>query len=106
LNYLPVVVGIAIGGLISALVTWRAMKPGNVGGDGEPITEANRRLALQVIAALFFAITLACLIAAIFVGNAAFLIGSAINFAIAASAFAWAGPPRGYWRYWAAIWRR
>jgi hypothetical protein len=61
---------------------------------------------LQVIAALFFVFTLACLIAAIAVGDAPFLIGSAINFAIAVAAFAYAGPPRGYWRYWAAIWRR
>jgi hypothetical protein len=106
LNYLPVVVGIATGGFISGLVTWRGMKPGNVSGDGEPITEASRRLALQVIAALFFVFTLACLIAAIVVGNARFLIGSAINFAIASSAFVYAGRPRGYWRYWAAIWRR
>jgi hypothetical protein len=103
LNYLPFVIGIAIGGLISALVTWRGMKPGNLGGDGEPITEADRRLALQVVAALFFVIALACLIAAIAVGNSSFLIGSAVNFAIASSAVAWAGPPRGYW---AAIWRR
>jgi hypothetical protein len=106
LNYLPAVIGITIGGVISALVTWRGMKPGTVGGDGEPITEANRRLALQVIAALFFAFTFASLIAAIVVGDAPFLIGSAINFAVASAALAYAGPPRGYWRYWAAIWRR
>jgi hypothetical protein len=106
LTYLPIDVGIAIGGAISALVTWRGVKPGTVGSDGKPITEATRQLGMQIIASLFFAFTFVCLIAAIVVDDAPFVIGSAINFAIACSAFGHTGPPRGYWRYWGAIWRR
>jgi hypothetical protein len=106
-TYLPAVVGIAIGGAISALVTWRAMwKPDAVGSDGEPVTDADRRLALQLIAAIYFIFTLGCLIAAVVVGQTGFLVAAAINFAIGCVALGITGLPRGYWHHWAAIWRR
>jgi hypothetical protein len=82
------------------------MRPGSVGSDGIPVTAANRRLALQVVALVFFLWTLACLVAAVIVGGPAFIIGSAINFMVSAVALAYVGLPRGYWRYWVAIWRR
>ena len=81
--YVPIVMGLLIGGAISAIVTWRAMSPTRISHESDFASAGDairsRRDAMKRVAAVYAPISFLCLGVAVVDGGATFLVLASIN---------------------------
>jgi hypothetical protein len=96
--YSPIVIGLMIGGGLSAVITWRGMKPSRVTRElnleDERVAEGYRRRAMSRVAAIYALIAFFCLAIALVTGGPGFMALSGINAVIGAFAVVWSRQAR------------
>jgi hypothetical protein len=82
-SYVPIVMGLLIGGAISAFVTWRAMSPTRVSHEPDFASpedaSRSRRDAMKRVASVYAPISFLCLAVAVVDGGATFPVLASIN---------------------------